>query len=452
MKDEEQGRFRAWMLEEIEAWQREGLVADGLAATLRTRYAEGAESAARSRLISIFSTLGAILVGLGAILFVAAHWEGLERWSKVAILFGLLFGAYASGYELFLRSGSSPRVGAAFLLMGGLLYGANIGLIAQIFHLNAHSPNGILAWALGLLPLVYVAGSEPLLLLSIVLLAVWNGLELDYVHRLGGLRAWNPFFWVLLLGAALPAVRRFSSAAGMAGIALAGGSWLALAGISRAYEGPILYSLFGYGLLLLVVARWMRTQDTVWRALSGSLDHVGAKGTLAMSFFLCYPWACKELVRDIWHRTAVEGWIQFVPFVLAGAVAACAMVVAGRMQDRFERLACTGLAAIALLFALPFVTEVEDVTLAIVFNGIFLALSLGSVRLGVVEGQGDLVNTGLWAFGLWVAARYFQWFFDLLDMGLFFVIGGSVLLYGAIQMEKLRKSLQEKIQGGAHGP
>jgi uncharacterized membrane protein len=70
----------------------------------------------------------------------------------------------------------------------------------------------------------------------------------------------------------------------------------------------------------------------------------------------------------------------------------------------------------------------------------------GAIFVGVSEGRGRLVNVAVAAFGFWVVARYFQWFWDLFDWGIFFVLGGSVLLYGALCLERLRQSLQQQVK------
>jgi len=37
------------------------------------------------------------------------------------------------------------------LLLGVILFGSNIMLIAQIYHIDSHFPNGVLMWSLGAL-------------------------------------------------------------------------------------------------------------------------------------------------------------------------------------------------------------------------------------------------------------------------------------------------------------
>ena len=77
--------------------------------------------------------LGVLLLGSGIISFFAANWQWLPKIAKLVVLFGGMWAAYAiAGYML--GRGARPLVGQAVLLLGVLLFGANIWLVAQIYH------------------------------------------------------------------------------------------------------------------------------------------------------------------------------------------------------------------------------------------------------------------------------------------------------------------------------
>jgi hypothetical protein len=60
---------------------------------------------------------------------------------------------------------------------GCLLYGASIWLIAQIFHINSHYPDGLWMWALGVLPFALALDTLLLHVLLVAILAIWVGTE-----------------------------------------------------------------------------------------------------------------------------------------------------------------------------------------------------------------------------------------------------------------------------------
>jgi hypothetical protein len=106
------------------------------------------------------SILGVLLLGSGIISFFAANWQWLPKIAKLAVLFGGMWAAYAiAGYML--GRGAHPLVGQAVLLLGVLLFGANIWLVAQIYHISSHYPNGVLIWAIGALFAGYLLRSHP---------------------------------------------------------------------------------------------------------------------------------------------------------------------------------------------------------------------------------------------------------------------------------------------------
>ena len=88
---------------------------------LRTR---GARRDARADRRASISSVGAVVVGLGVVLFVAANWDGMPRPTRVVLLLALVAAAYAAGYVLRERRGTHPHVGEALYLLGGLAFAA----------------------------------------------------------------------------------------------------------------------------------------------------------------------------------------------------------------------------------------------------------------------------------------------------------------------------------------
>jgi uncharacterized membrane protein len=86
------------------------------------------------------------------ILFVAANWSAIPVWGKLAVIFIPKIASYGAGFVLRYERRDFPKVGAAFILLGSLLFGAGIFLIAQIYHLLVHFSNGPLVWGLGSFP------------------------------------------------------------------------------------------------------------------------------------------------------------------------------------------------------------------------------------------------------------------------------------------------------------
>ena len=125
--------FRRELQQEAQRWRAEGLISEEQFQTLSQQYEFAAiETAARDRFIMILLGLGSILVGIGAITFVAANWQALSQTIKAGLLFITMLICDLSGFTLVHRMGPNDRgrrLGQALLLLGALLLGANLALM-----------------------------------------------------------------------------------------------------------------------------------------------------------------------------------------------------------------------------------------------------------------------------------------------------------------------------------
>ncbi|MET0482893.1 MAG: DUF2157 domain-containing protein, partial [Aestuariivirgaceae bacterium] len=147
-------RERGW----ISAEQEERMAAD---AATHSGFSAG----------SVLAILGAVLLCLAIVTFVAANWEALPRIIRLGILFGTLWLSYALAYGLF-RTGRD-QFGHAMLLIGGAVFGASIMLIAQTYHISGSPADAVLLWGAGVFLAAVLMLSTASLIFAILLLAVW---------------------------------------------------------------------------------------------------------------------------------------------------------------------------------------------------------------------------------------------------------------------------------------
>jgi uncharacterized membrane protein len=170
---------RSWLLGEIKVWQAQGLVRAEQAEDILGLYEMPNESAARQQSWGLFAlrAVAALFVGLAVFLVIGYNWTELPTAIKLIILFGALLSA--QGTAFYLRYRRNARLASELtFFFGCLLYGASIWLIAQIFHLNAHYPDGFWVWALGVLPFALALDTLLLHALLIAILAIWVGTEI----------------------------------------------------------------------------------------------------------------------------------------------------------------------------------------------------------------------------------------------------------------------------------
>lgn len=145
-------KFRRQLRQEAERWWNEGIIDAQLYDTLSDRYQfQAIETQASSRFTTILIGLGGILVGIGAITFVAANWTVWTREVKLALLLSVFVGTNLAGFLMWRspKPGGTQKLGASLLLLGGLMLGANLSLVSQMFHQSGDLYELLLVWGLG---------------------------------------------------------------------------------------------------------------------------------------------------------------------------------------------------------------------------------------------------------------------------------------------------------------
>ncbi|NJM55816.1 MAG: DUF2157 domain-containing protein [Verrucomicrobiae bacterium] len=138
-----------------------------------------------NKLMVILGAIGAVLVGAGVILLLAANWADIPRGVKLASALALLVGAHFAGWWLS-RGGNHPVVAQAMHLIGSILFLANIALIGQVYHLSSRPANAILLWLVGIAGLPWLLRSRAQQVLTLFAFGLWFGMALPEA------RGWVP--------------------------------------------------------------------------------------------------------------------------------------------------------------------------------------------------------------------------------------------------------------------
>jgi uncharacterized membrane protein len=252
-------QFRELLKQELSIWQTDGLISAEQSAALSQKYRlDQMQKESTRLLLFVIYIIGAVLVGAGVISFVAANWESIPAAAKVAMIVALMVACHLIGYYLWRISARSPRLGHALVVLGTLVFGANIGLMAQIFHIKSNFYNGLFAWAVGAVIMAYAIRSVPNAIIAIL---VWfigfcSGVE-DYERAFAFLPfvAAAVFLPFAYLNRSVPAFLLSSLAAGFAVVIYV---WHSVGGLaSYGVVAPGLALLFfGWGLVSARTARF----------------------------------------------------------------------------------------------------------------------------------------------------------------------------------------------------
>jgi uncharacterized membrane protein len=157
---------------EARTWVREGLLSEAQAEQILARYGTRLPGATeRSAGYYVLVSLAALFAGLALLVLVSANWDQIPRGARMGGLLAVTLAFHTLGVRSWHRG--AEAVASTWFFLGCLAYGTAIFLIAQIYHLGEHYPDGIFWWALGSLPFALLARSLPVALLTVVLTGAW---------------------------------------------------------------------------------------------------------------------------------------------------------------------------------------------------------------------------------------------------------------------------------------
>ena len=123
--------YRRRLADDLPRWSERGWVTpEGSAAIL----ASFDERRSTLGLSAVVGGLGAILLGLGVLAFVAANWEEMPRLVRFALLVGGMGASYAVAALLDRRG--LPAMSDAAVMLAGFVFAGAIALVGQTYHLS----------------------------------------------------------------------------------------------------------------------------------------------------------------------------------------------------------------------------------------------------------------------------------------------------------------------------
>jgi uncharacterized membrane protein len=150
-------KFRRQLRREADLWAEEGLIDLTTYQQIETRYQfSRLEVEARNSFIALILGLGCLLIGTGILTFIAANWQQFSKEWRGAIVIGSFFICNLLGFYLWREAeGSKQRLGQGLLLLGAVIFGGNISMMGQMFHVRGELFQLLIAWAVGVLVMAY---------------------------------------------------------------------------------------------------------------------------------------------------------------------------------------------------------------------------------------------------------------------------------------------------------
>ena len=405
------------LTQDLDQWVAKGWVTSDNANAIRASLDNGH---AASRLPTIISILGAILISFAAMAFVAANWQDMSKALRLGLLFAAMGATYGIAIWTLLKKWTG--FGETALLIGTGLFGANIMLIGQMYHLPSDFSAGMLAWGLGAAVTAWAVRSRSALIASQLIFLSWffndifsETLQLTYLL---------PWLATTVLAFRI----NWAPAKHMTMLGLL--AWL-LGNV------PVLTDMFALGpwealttVTFLLTLAWIAA---IWGEASGFPSARPAQAYLSISVVvvLWFTQVADELVAS---HTTLTALALTIPLTLAAATFALRNIPQLKPLDI---LAFGALPVLPLLAG--FTMNEESGPVLWIMAPLILGLSIWLVTLGARQLNRFLVNLGFAAFGAEALFLYFETFGTLLDTAAFFLIGGVFLIAGAFLLQRMRQ-------------
>lgn len=388
----------------IQRWTEKGLVTHDQAKDLLADVKQVKKSETQSNFIIALSTIGAVLFGVGAVLFISSNWEYMGDLVKVLLLSTTTGIILLLGYYLKYEKENYTRFGGSLIFLSTILIGATVFLTAQIYNVAVESSILLLIWGLLILPVVYLEKNTSLAILFMGITYFWLYYFLD---------------------------ETFLSSAGEFSI--------------------ILFFLFA--LLWFEIG----TLHNLKKDVLGKISRIYRLTSIQMSLIILFIMSFNDFLRvptysyNNYYAEALRQLIQFRMIFMIGALIAIILMainyLRGLIKNRDEMservFALTSI--FTILAYLSFTTYYTF--FAISFNFILFGVAICLLYFGYKREDPKLVNMGAFWLGLLILARYFDLFYEMLPTSLFFLFGGIILLAGGFVLERSRRELLSQIKG-----
>ncbi len=428
-------KHRKWLQEEIPLWVNKGLINSDQANRISALYSVETDSSWGK---IVFAALGATIFGLGVILLFAYNWEAMHRFSKLFTIFSALVLAHGLGYRYSARNSSHRKIGESLHLVGTMLFGAGIWLVAQIYHIDEHFPNALLVWAFGALAVAWLLPSAAHTLLALGLVGLWHWFEVfkfDFTNHAA--------VWIILLGVVPLTWLQRARGALFLGLALL--LFAYTTSYSELVDGdatviPVLFSLT----TVYIIAAHI-VGATAFPQSADAIRWIGVT-VFAVLLFACTFSSTDDLhFREPLAEIRLQTWFYFlVPIAVAGTfIAALFLRFRASLSNRIdlaEVIIVCAVFVVSVLSAFP-PLHLGEISW-IIHSILFLVYSILLIYRGTHYLRWQSTALGSALLSAYTFARFMDLFDSLLMRGMAFLLIGALLfavgLYYSRQKQQSR--------------
>lgn len=408
--------------EEIDWWQSQGWISSEQADNFVESYGLNLAPPWYKQSGVLIKAISLLIIAMGVFLLISANWQKLP--TVVQMFSGLLpLGvAYFLAIKYYLQDNTvSARLAMIF---ASLLFGANIALQAQIFHISAYFPDGILWWIIGALPVIFFFRSTFLAIIFQSLFLLWLFQQNEYLQ----FSLWSP---VLMLAFAYFVYR---NPHWLDLFFMLGSFYMFLVNIIIAVEDKRLERIYEIELMPLFFSAYFLLFLTIFNFVKK--DYAGkfvdkfqtALLTVIVFFFYIFTFqgAVEEIARKIVNQNIPASF--YALFIIA-IVLYSQQPKQAKMNIAFGIVGLLFIPAVLLSFAHISELKVYTDVLFYVMNVLFFSYCVWKIYYGVAtKEKGDFMR-GIFYLFVWLIGRYLILFEDYLTTSIIFILAGVGLYY-----------------------
>lgn len=417
--------------EEIDLWKAQGWISPEQGELFIENYELNQAPPWYKQSGVLIKAVSLFIIAAGIFLLISANWQQLPI---VAQMFaGLLpLGiAYVMAVRYYLQGEEvSARLAMIF---ASLVFGANIALQAQIFHISAYYPDGVLWWIIGSLPVIFFFRSTFLAVILQALFLLW----LFWQNEFFQFSLWSP---LLMLAFAYFVYR---NPHWLDLLFMLGSFYMFLVNLiitveesrlERIYEFELMPLFFGaYILLFLSIFNFIK------KDYAGKFADTFQSGLLTVIVFFFYLFTFESVVNGIISTISASGVPTsfYVLFIIA-----CVLHWQGigidtssssktKMNIAFLMVGLLFIPALFLSIGSVGAEGLKSATdvIFLAMNALFFAYCIWKIYHGIdIQEKGDFMR-GIFYLLAWLIGRYIILFEDYLTTSIIFILSGVGLYY-----------------------
>ncbi|QCD52618.1 DUF2157 domain-containing protein [Campylobacter sp. RM16192] len=165
-----------FLANELVKWRNEGLIDRVTSEKIAARYDIDLQNVSDKKSF-ILKLVAYLFLALSLITIVGDNWEEIPRVVRLLIIISIL--AFVNLSALFMLKKGRESTAISLFFLGNFCYGIAIALIAQIYHLGEHMPNGVLLWAVGAFVLSISTKKSILITQSLAIALLWFIMDIE---------------------------------------------------------------------------------------------------------------------------------------------------------------------------------------------------------------------------------------------------------------------------------